>query len=1175
MKLPFTKSNVCAFCLSLLIFLAAAGSTRGQDKARLTGTVKDQSGGMMAGASVTLTNQGTNISRTTKTDGEGNYLFVLVDPGTYRLTIERTGFKKYVQSGITLEVNQNGRLDATLDLGQSAEVVEVKADVTQVDTSGAVLGKVENERRILDLPLVDRNTLQLGLLQAGVFATDPDDGSGNPFGVSGQRSESLTFLLDGADNNDFLGNNIVVNPNPDAVQEFKILTNNYDAQYGRTSGGIVNQVIKSGTNSLHGSVFEFFRNDVLNARDFFLPERTSFKRNLFGASGGGPIKKDKLFFFAAYQGTRRREGQVAPSLTVLSPAERSGDFKELCPPDPVTNQTFDAGGNCVSSIGTQLINPATSSPYSFNQVTPNAIVKTYIDKYLPPPNQSGNRFISAPVGQLGDDQGILHLDYRLSNRDSLSFLYVITDYGDKLPFHINKGASTGGDVPVGSGFTDRRRNQIGTINWTHTFGTNWINEFRSAANRVAEAQAFPLDNTTPQQLGFNNVSPDDTKGAAPPLMFVNGAFNLGPSPQGPTQLNRTTYQWEDNVTVTHGHHEIRFGGDVRKVQNNFYFDFFNNGSFFFGDFGSFTGNNLADFVGGFPDNFFQFSTATYGIRTGSYTLFGQDTWKIHPRFTINFGVRYEYNTPQTDVHNNIFGYFPGKQSTLFPAAPPSILYAGDPGTPNRALEFPDKNNFAPRVGFAWDIFGNAKLVMRGGYGIFYDIEDGGLNLQFGGQPPFGAVVNSFPGPADFANGDVITDPFTPLGQLNPFPFASRGFVGTFFDPKISFAFLVDPHFRTPYSENFNYGFQYQLTKDTVVEAVYVGSLGRKLISTGEVNFPVASVELQQILNSGGAADLPTAINNGGFFNADCARPLGGCADPTDPNNNFHDASQLLTNFSSGISASHEFQLTVDKRFNHGFTLRGAYTLSKTTDMSSGFRSRSAQFTNPTNPRQDHALADFDATHRLVISGVWEIPFDRPFRNSGSGFVKRFAQGWQLNAIVSFQSGQPFTLYSNNNSSGQNNFLDRPDLLGKIQYLSPRDQKPTFTGNPGSGAGSCLSGTATGNFWFYPMPFNCASQLAFDNSGNQFFDPNGVPQFTFGTLGRNTLRGPGINNWDLGISKRTKLTEKTSLEFRAEFFNAWNHAQFLNPDSNGFSSTFGQVSQTRGPRLVQFALKLYY
>src|SRR5215472_16293088 len=282
------------FLQGILVFVVsflAAGATWGQATARLTGTVKDQSGAIVAGASVTLTNQGTNISRTAKTDGEGNYLFSLVDAGTYRLIVEHSGFKKNAQSGVTLEVNQNGRLDITLEVGQASEVIEVTAAVPQVDTTGAVLGKVEDTRRLEDLPILEREggTLSLGLLQAGVFAPDQDDGSGNPFSVSGQRSESMTFLLDGGDNTDFLSNRIVQNPIPDAVQQFRILTNNYDAQYGRTSGGIVNQVIKSGTNSFHGDIFEFFRNDVLNARDFFLPQRAAFKRNLFGGSGGGPI----------------------------------------------------------------------------------------------------------------------------------------------------------------------------------------------------------------------------------------------------------------------------------------------------------------------------------------------------------------------------------------------------------------------------------------------------------------------------------------------------------------------------------------------------------------------------------------------------------------------------------------------------------------------------------------------------------------------------------------------------------------------------------------------------------------------------------------------------------------------------------------------------------------------
>jgi Carboxypeptidase regulatory-like domain/TonB-dependent Receptor Plug Domain len=301
---------MCVFCCC--VFLLFGSPARSQTATSLRGTVTDQSGGIVVGAQVTLTNTATDKSRTVISGSDGSYVFDPVTHGTYTLTAEKSGFAKYVHSGIILELNQNGRLDVRLKVGQGSETVEVRADVVQVDTTGAMLGKVENQRMIQDLPLLDRDTLQLGLLQAGVFAPDPDDGSGNPFSVSGQRSESLTFLLDGANNTNFLNNNIIASPNPDAVEEFKILTNNYDAEYGRTSGGIVNQITKSGTNSYHGDLFEFLRNDVLNAKDYFLPAdqpKQNFKRNVFGGTVGGPIKKDKLFFFAAYQGTRRREGQ--------------------------------------------------------------------------------------------------------------------------------------------------------------------------------------------------------------------------------------------------------------------------------------------------------------------------------------------------------------------------------------------------------------------------------------------------------------------------------------------------------------------------------------------------------------------------------------------------------------------------------------------------------------------------------------------------------------------------------------------------------------------------------------------------------------------------------------------------------------------------------------------------
>ena len=1110
--------------------------------ATLSGTVKDPSGAVIAGAVVTLTNPQTNISRQTQSGADGSYLFTLIPIGTYSISAAATGFRTFVHSGIVLDINQNARQDVVLELGSTTQVVEVSGNVTQVDTVSATLGKVETEQRILDLPLVGRDTLQLGLLQPGVFAPDPDDGSNNPFSVSGQRSESLTFLLDGADNNDFLGNNIVVSPNPDAVQEFKIITNNYEAEYGRSSGGIVNQVIKSGTNTFHGSAFEFLRNDAFNARDFFIPDVTPFKRNVFGGSIGGPIKRDKTFFFGSYQGTRRREGQVAPVFSTLTQAERSGDFSDLL-----------AGG-------VQLVNPVTGVNYVNNQVPVNPISANYISKYAPLPNLGTNGFVSAPSGRIRDDQAISRGDHHFNDRDTLSGVYLFEDIGDYYPFQFVKGVgiASGGTVPNGSAFTDAKRFQSGSLTWTHTFGPTMINEARFAANRTATLQFVPVDHTSPQQLGFTNVTPDDPAGTAPPLITVSGSFNLGPNPQGPSTLHDVTFQWQDTVSWQRGNHALKFGGDVRRIRINFNFDYYNNGSFDFASYGSFTGYPLADFVGGFPDNYFQFSNAVYGIRQTSYYVFAQDAWKAKPRLSLDLGLRYEYNSPQSDPHNEIIGYYPGHQSTVFPDAPPGVLYPGDPGTPNRALVYPDHNNFAPRFGFAWDVKGTGRLVMRGGFGIFYDIEDGALNFQFGGQPPFGDGSNFYPTASAFAStSNYLTDPFTPLGYINPYPFAASGRVGQFFPPKISFAYVVDPHFRTPYSENFNYGLQYQLSPNTMLEAFYVGSLGRKLISTGEVNFPNPADEMRQLALVGGDPSL---------VNIDCARPLSGCYGTTDPvNASLADIGQLYTNFSNGVSASHELQVTLDKRLSHGFQTRVAYTLSKTTDLTSGFRARSSNYTDPLNYRLDHALADFDATHRLVISGGWQLPLDQ--RVQSNRYLKKLASGWNLESIVSFQSGNPITLYQNNNSSLQNSGYERPDVLGPISVFGNPRQNRSFSPGADGAHGSCLGGSGTGPFWFDPTNLDCVN----------------VPLFTYGTLGRNAFRGPGINNWDLALLKDTNITERHRIEFRAEFFNAFNHAQFSNPDNSGFSSTFGQLTTTRGhdsdttsgSRIIQFGIKYYF
>ena len=1165
-----------AICIvSCLTFLGTNRAVAQQATAQIAGTIRDATHAIVVGAKVTLRDAGTNISRNTASNKDGDYLFTLVPIGTYELSVEQRGFSKYVRRGITLEINQNARLDVDLRVGSENQLIEVIGDVTQVDTISATLGKVETTQRILDLPLVERNTLQLGLLQAGVFAPDQDDGSNNPFSVSGQRSESMTFLIDGADNNDFLGNSIVVNPNPDAVSEFKILTNNYGAEYGRTSGGIVNQVIKSGTNGVHGSVFEFFRNNALNAADFMLQEVPVFKRNLFGGSIGAPIVKDKTFFFASYQGNRRREGQVAPALTVLSQNERGGDFSELltgtyvspCPHPGPGDPLFDSG---------QLFNPAAASqsplctdgitnvgtPYIGNQVPVDPVIANYITNYLPLPNRPGNQFISAPVASIRDDQGILRVDHTISSKDTLSAVYLIDDVGDSYPFQIVKGASTGGDVPVGSGFSDGYRYQSGSLSWTRTISPTMVNELRFAANRVASLTAVPLQKTSPASVGFSTVVPDDSAGAAAPPMAVSGAFELGPSPQGPTKIHDVTFQYQDTLSWSHGRHDLKFGGDLRWVRNNFNYDFYNNGSFFFGDFGAYTaspdgsvgGSNLADFAAGFFDNYYQFSNAKYGIRTHSLYFFGQDAYKLTKRLTLSYGLRYEYNSPQVDPRNEIIGWFPGQQSTVYPQAPPDFLYPGDPGTPNRSLVYPDRNNFAPRFGFSWDVLGSAKFVMRGGYGIFYDIEDGALNLQFGGQPPHGYVANNYPcfgqqsdnsdGCLSAVNGSFVADPFQTL-YSNPYPFAKGGNDGTFFSPKLPYAYVVSPHFRTPYAQHFNFGFQYQLSNSTMIEAVYVGSLSRKAIGTTETNYPSLAILQQQL-----------AANGVDGLNPECARPLAACDDPLDPFGVPTGAQQIYTNLSNANSSSHQFQLTIDRRFSHGLSFRAAYTRSKTIDVSSGFRARSSTYTDPTNPAFDRGLADFDAPNRLVLSPVWQIPLDKPFRDNP--FMRKVTEGWQVATIASFQSGAPFTLYSNSNSSESDNYLDRPDVLGPIHIF----HNPQYFPASSAPSGTC-GGGSPGFYYFDPTNLDCAN----------------VPLFSHGNMGRNVLRGPGINNWDLSVIKDLKLTESKSLEFRAEFFNAFNHVQFYSPTLQsgleGGSAQFGQITTDRGARIVQFALKVIF
>ncbi|HSS97107.1 MAG TPA: hypothetical protein VLK33_08755, partial [Terriglobales bacterium] len=431
-----------------------------------------------------------------------------------------------------------------------------------------------------------------------------------------------------------------------------------------------------------------------------------------------------------------------------------------------------------------------------------------------------------------------------------------------------------------------------------------------------------------------------------------------------------------------------------------------------------------------------------------------------------------------------------------------------------------------------------------GFGIFYDLEDGALNLQFGGEAPYGHVVDITP--SDYSGvtpgTDTIGDPYTPFGLTNPFP--TNGVLGSTFDvPAVSFAYVVDPHFRTPYSENANFGLQFQLTPDTMIEADYVGSFARKTVVTTDVNAPLPSIMQQQLALSGD-------------INPECARPLAGCADPTDIDSSPTGALQLLTDLSAGNSSTHQLQFTVDKRFSHGFNIRGAYTFSKTIDDQSGFRYNSSLFTDPFNPSFDRGLANFDVTHRLVISGIWKLPLDRPFRG-GNNFARKLAEGWEVSGIASFQSGTPFTVFSGSGSSGEDTFLERADQIGPLRTFAPKSTH-TFNDPSGGPSSDCISGKTTGSFYFAPSSFSCDNAL-----------------LTFGDSGRNIFRGPGRNNFDLTVGRTFGVGEGKTVEFRAEMFNAFNHAQFFNPDHQGGDANFGQITQARPPRIIQLALKFYF
>jgi hypothetical protein len=1107
-----SKSLVCL----LAILIAGVHARAQQITGSIRGTVQDPSSAFVQSASVSAQQAETGLTRTATTDPSGAYVLLELPVGHYELRVEAKGFQKYIQQGITLNVNETAIIPIHLAVGAESQVLEVNADAQLIQGTVTSLGKTVSEREVLDLPLNGRNFTQLGLLQPGVVPLTPGlaeaGGSlraGQAYAVNGQRPESNNFLIDGANNFNGVDGGFVLKPPVDAITEFRILTHNASAEFGQSLGSTTNIITRSGTNRFHGALWEFLRNDVFDATNYFAATTEPLKQNQFGGTFGGPIRKDKTFFFAYFEGFRNRQGETDSS-TVPSVAERQGDFSAICP------EGF-TGGFC-NNQNHQLFNVFLGQPYPNNQypvATQTNPVTQNLLQYIPFPNNGLNVFTSTQVVRQDSNQGGVRVDHYLTASDILNFRYGIIDGSQFNPIPTS-GASVPG-FPVGQ---DQRAQNF-VVQETHTFSPSVIGVFRASYLRNKFLFGEHINNTTPASLGFH-YTPSLEAAVGPPSIQVSGYTTIGNPITGPRDTFENAFDYSGSLSWVHGRHELKFGGGYQHLQVNALQGIATNGFYVFAGF-PVVPDAFASFLFGQPVVFLQgLGDFERGIRGNAVNSYVQDTFKVTSRLTFNLGLRYDLPFPYTEIKNRQTLWIPGRQSTVVPDAPNGLLYPGDKGVPAGLIPT-FKKGFAPRVGFAWDPTGSAKWLVTSAYGVFYEPyytgQGGPLQSPISAPPFLQTPQVSAP---DFAN---------PFGGNPPIK-------GEFSTPLTNLTLAAN--LPLPYSQDWDLNIQRSFGSDLLFEIGYVGTKGTKLPRFIEAN-PASYIPGVDSSNN------PISTSS----NADQRRIHSGCTLADPESSCIYSSTGLITGIAN--SSYDALETSLKKRFSHGISFLASYTYSKSIDDSSSFNltgSASKPLAgendlaqNPFDVNAERGRSLFDARHRFVLSYQWSLPWWR----QPKGWYQQAFGNWQVNGILTAMSGTPFTVFDGNDFSVQGS---APEISG---FFSNR---PNVVANPNDGP-------TTTSAWLNPNAFQRITQ-----------DPNSPVQ-QFGTAGRNIAQGPGYTDWDFSLFKNIPVGESKDIQFRAEFFNLLNHTNFRNPDSDMNSQTFNQILEAQPPRLIQFALKFTF